>query len=69
MIKAQTAVKGVRREGGRKEGRRRVSWRDMVGRIRRRRRRRQNTGVACSMERFCLYRGSEHASVVQWGKN
>lgn len=28
MIKTQTAVKGVRREGGRKEGRRSVSWRD-----------------------------------------
>lgn len=28
MIKTQTAVNGVRREGGRKEGRRSVSWRD-----------------------------------------
>lgn len=54
MIKAQTAVKGVRQEGGRKEGRRSVSWRDVVGRIRRRRRRRRNTGVACSKQRFGL---------------
>lgn len=54
MIKAQTAVKGVRQEGGRKEGRRSVSWRDVVGRIRRKRRRRRNTGVACSKQRFGL---------------
>lgn len=54
MIKAQTAVKGVRQEGGRKEGRRSVSWRDVVSRIRRRRRRRRNTGVACSKQRFGL---------------
>lgn len=54
MIKAQTAVKGVRQEGGRKEGRRSVSWRDVVGRICRRRRRRRNTGVACSKQRFGL---------------
>ena len=55
------------REGGRKEGRRSVSWRDVVGRICRRRRRRGNTGVACSKQRFCPYRGSVHASVKQRG--
>lgn len=58
----------MRREGGRKEGRRSVSWRDVVGRICRRRRRRGNTGVACSKQRFCPYRGSVHASVKQGGK-
>lgn len=73
VIKAQTAVRGgVRREGGRKEGRRSVSWRDRAGRIcrrrRRRRRRRGNTGVACSKQRLCpLGRGYVHASVKQRG--
>lgn len=59
MIKAQTAVTGGRegREERRKEGRRSVSWRDVVSRICRRRKRRGNTGVACSKQRFCSLQG------------